>query len=58
MESENFEVVMAGSPPPIQERASVEASTSALGERRLVPAMLERATATRVDRRSPPPAAG
>ncbi|XP_039822813.1 myristoylated alanine-rich C-kinase substrate-like [Panicum virgatum] len=39
-ESDDFEVVTAVSPPPAPQRASVEASASMLGKRRLAPAML------------------
>ncbi|XP_039787065.1 skin secretory protein xP2-like [Panicum virgatum] len=67
-ESEDFEAVTAESPPPAPQRADVEATAPALGERRFAlatlgkgrraPAMLERVPASRTDRRSPAPAAG
>ncbi|XP_039827517.1 uncharacterized protein LOC120689276 [Panicum virgatum] len=49
-ESDDFEVVTAGSPPLVPQRAGVEASASVLGERRLAPATLEKAPAARMDR--------
>ena len=42
-ESDDFEVVTAGSPPPVPQRAGVEASASVLCERRLMPAVLGKA---------------
>ena len=48
-EYDDFEVVTAGSPPPVQQRADVEVSASVAGERRLTPGRLEKALATRDD---------
>jgi len=57
-ESDDFETVTGASPLPDQRGASGEASTMALGERRLAPATLVVALAARAERRSPMPAAG
>ena len=57
-EYDDFEVVTAGSPPPVQQRTGVEASASAVGERRPAPAVIEKAPALRTDRMSPTPAVG
>ena len=57
-ESDDFKAVTGVSPPPDQRGAGGEASTMALGERRLVPATLVVAPAARAERRSPMPAAG
>ena len=48
-ESDDFEVVMGASPPPAQLGASIEASTTTLGERRLAPATLVGTPAARAD---------
>ncbi|XP_039818577.1 brain acid soluble protein 1-like [Panicum virgatum] len=49
---------MAGSPPPVQQWARVEASAPAAGEKGPAPVAIEKAPALRADRRSPTPAAG
>ena len=56
-ESEDFEIETAGCPPPVQQWAGVEASTSVAGEKRPAPVTIEETPAPRVDRRSPTSAA-
>jgi len=56
--SDEFEVAMAGSPPPVPQQTGIEASASVVGERRLALATLEKVPVTWADRRSPTPTAG
>jgi len=57
-ESEDFKMETFGSPPPVQQRPGGEDSASAAGEKRPEPATIEKALATRADRRSPKPVEG
>ena len=52
-ESEDFKAVTAGNPPPVQQRASVEASVSAASEKRLAPVTIETTLVPGADKRSP-----